>query len=256
MKNDNALEKRFQTISEALSDRETFVADDVAALFPEMRTQTLYWMIAELVKEGYIKRIRRGWYAFNEWRGRRRVSISQAAQDLQILLNETGFYYYISGLDILSKYMLHVPEQYPIILFAEKAAKEEISQILTDNHYWVIEPVKLKRLYEDAVYSGRSEIQVIIYPTDNFEYAAGGLATIEKAFIDTYYAVTRNAYPLALQELVRIYENLVRLGNVDQKRLVTVAGRRSIQYDIRYIVESKYITEGALRFVELMKGQK
>ena len=135
-------------------------------------------------------------------------------------------------------------------------AKEEISQILTDNHYWVIEPVKLKRLYEDAVYSGRSEIQVIIYPTDNFEYAADGLATIEKAFIDTYYAVTRNAYPLALQELVRIYENLVRLGNVDQKRLVTVAGRRSIQYDIRYIVESKYITEGALRFVELMKGQK
>lgn len=256
MKNANMLEERFQAISKAFSDQETFVADDVAALFPELKKQTIYWMIAELVKEGYIKRVRRGWYAFNEWRGKKRVSISAAAQELRKLLDETGFYYYISGLDILSKYMLHIPEQYPIILFSERSAKEEIAHVLADHHYWVIEPTKLKELYEDAVYSGRSDVQVIVYPTDNFDYSENGLATIEKAFVDTYYAVTRNSYPLALQELVRIYENLVRLGNVDQKLLVTVSARRSIQYDIRYIVESRYITEGAFRFVEIMKGRK
>lgn len=95
-----------------------------------------------------------------------------------------------------------------------------------------------------------------MYLTDSFEYAENGLASIEKAFVDTYFSVTRNGYPLALQELVRIYENLTRIGNIDQRKTITIASKRSIQYDIRYIVESKYITAEAQQFVEIMrKGQ-
>ena len=112
------------------------------------------------------------------------------------------------------------------------------------------------RIYPCFAYAGREETPVVLYLTDSFEYGEGGLATIEKAFVDTFYSVTRNGYPLALQELVRIYENLVRTGNIDRKKTVTIAGRRSIQYDIRYIVESDYITEEARRFVEIMRRER
>ena len=121
---------------------------------------------------------------------------------------------------------------------------------------FVIDSVDLKIKYEDMIYAGREETPVVLYLTDSFEYGEGGLATIEKAFVDTFYSVTRNGYPLALQELVRIYENLVRTGNIDRKKTVTIAGRRSIQYDIRYIVESDYITEEARRFVEIMRRER
>ena len=89
--------------------------------------------------------------------------------------------------------------------------------------------------------------------TESFDFAEDGLATIEKAFVDLFYAVTRNGYPVALQEMVRMYENLVRLGNIDKKMLITVAVRRGIQYDIRFIVESKFITEDAMKFVEILR---
>ncbi|RHQ41053.1 hypothetical protein DWY47_16560 [Ruminococcus sp. AF25-23LB] len=72
-------------------------------------------------------------------------------------------------------------------------------------------------MYEDAMFSGSHNMQVILYTTEDFQYSSEGLASIEKAFVDLYFAITRNGYPLSLQELVRIYQNLSRLGNIDKK---------------------------------------
>ena len=38
----------------------------------------------------------------------------------------------------------------------------------------------------------------------------------------------------------------------DKKIMISVAAKRSIQYDIRFIVESKFITKQALKFVEIL----
>ena len=148
--------------------------------------------------------------------------------------------------------MQHVPEQYPIIIFIEKAAHEEVSIALKENGFQVMEPVKLKQQYEDSILSGNDKKQIVIYDTNNFTYQSDGIATIEKAFIDLYFSITRNGYPVALQELVRIYQNLCRLGNIDKKKMVTVSARRNMQYDIRLIADSQYITEDAMRFVEIL----
>ena len=148
--------------------------------------------------------------------------------------------------------MQHVPEQYPYTVFVRKESKTEITEVLNENDYKVIEPVNLKDIYENNVYAGIEESAVLLYRTENFDDSENGLATIEKAFVDLYYAVTRNEYPLALQELVRIYENLVRLGNIDKKIMISIAAKRSIQYDIRFIAESKFITKQALKFVEIL----
>ena len=256
MKQITSIEKKYRVLQNALSEQQTFIMADVEDIFPDLNRATLYWLVSELVKLGYIKRIRRGTFAFNEWRGKKNIVISDEAGRVSEVMAETGFNFYISGLDILAKYMHHIPEQYPILLFAEKTAKEEIWSVLADHGFIVYEPTEIREMYENAAYAGREETQVVLYLTDTFEYGKDGLATLEKAFVDTFFAVTRNGYPLALQELVRIYENLRRTGNIDLRKTVTIAGRRSIQYDIRYIVESRYITEEARQFVEIMeRGQ-
>lgn len=97
--------------------------------------------------------------------------------------------------------MQHIPEQYPNIVFIRKESKTEIIEVLKRNKYKVIEPVNLKDTYENNVYAGIEESVVLLYQTENFDDSENGLATIEKAFVDIYYAVTRNEYPLALQAL-------------------------------------------------------
>lgn len=255
MDSGTALEKKYQKIVEVFGNQTNFYVDEVWQIFPEMKKSTLYWNLSKLVEKGYIKRLRNGMYAFNEWRGKKAVSLSRPTEYVKEFLDETGFDYYISGLDILAKYMQHVPEQYPVIVFIEKGAKEEIYENLTLKGIEVIEPTQIKKRYENAIFSGNNSIQVVLYLTENFSYNEDGLATTEKAFIDLYFAVSRNDYPLSLQELVRIYQNLCRLGNIDKKKMITVATKRNIQCDIRFIVESGFITEQAIEFVEILRRE-
>ncbi len=252
MSNLKSLESKYQKIIEVLGDQATFYMDEVQRVFPGMKKSSLYWNMSKLVEEGYLKRVRNGVYSFNEWKGKKNISILGTAEKVRDILDETGFEYYISGLDVLRKYMLHVPEQYPILVFVQKDTKEEITHVLRNERYNVIEPLEIKKKYENVNYSGDESDYIVLYSTENFEDSENSIATIEKAFIDIYYSVTRNEYPLALQELVRIYENLTRLGNVDKKKLITVSAKRSLQYDIRFIVESKFITEQARKFVEIL----
>lgn len=252
---DTALKKKYDKIVNALGAQTTFYMDEVKAIFPEMKQSSLYWYMSKMVDAGYLKRVRNGVYTFNEWKGKKSVSLSKTAEKVRDILDESGFDYYISGLDILVKYMQHVPEQYPVMAFVEKKAKEEIADALKTNLIRTVEPTQVKKEYENNMYLGQKMDWVILYPTNKFEYEEDGLATTEKAFVDLYYAVTRNAYPVALQEVVRIYENLVRLGNIDKKKMIHVAASRSIQYDIRFIAESKFITDRALEFVEILRKE-
>lgn len=255
MDNITSLEKKYEKLVDKLGIQSTFYVNEVEELFPELKKNTLYWNLSKMVENGYIKRIRNGVYAFNEWRGKQGILLSKTAKYIKDVLDETGFDYYISGLDILAKYMQHVPEQFPVIIFAEKEAKEEIYANLIQRKVDVIEPVQVRKWHENAVFSGNDNMQAVLYTTENFSYNDDGLATIEKAFVDLYFAVTRNDYPLSIQELVRIYQNLSRLGNIDKKKIITVATKRNIQYDIRFIAESRFITDQAIKFVEILRKE-
>lgn len=250
-----ALEEKYKRIKEELGDQVTFYADDIQKLFPEMKKSSLYWNMSKMVEAGYLKRVRNGVYAFNEWYGKKSVILSDAATKISELLDETGFDYYISGLDVLQKYMQHVPEQYPCLLFIDKNTKEEIIDVLSAHNMEVLMPTQIKEMYENHVLTGKGTQQVVLHQTENFEDAEENVASMEKAFVDLYYSVTRNGFPLPIQELVRIYENVVRLGIIDKKSMITIAAKRSIQYDIRYIVESKFITQEAQKFVEILKRE-
>lgn len=145
--------------------------------------------------------------------------------------------------------MQHVPEEYPIMLFVEKNSETDIIQLLKENEITVVKASSVKDFDDEYVYTIMRP-NVILYLTDNFDYADSNIALTEKAFIDLFYAITRNAYPMSLQELGKTYSNMIRLGAIDQKKMITISYKRNLQYDIRYIVENKYVSEGAKEIVK------
>lgn len=249
----SALEKKYNAIEEKLREQTTFYMEDVQAIFPDMKQSSIYWNLSKMVEAGYLKRVRTGVYAFNEWKGKTKIALTEDIKRVQEILDESGFGYSISGLDVLQRFMQHVPEQYPMLLFVEKSAHDEIIKYLLDGGFAVVKPSGIRQQYEDAILAGIEKKQIIVYDTENFDYENDGIATIEKAFVDLYFSITRNGYPLSLQELVRVYQNLVRLGNIDKKKLITVSTKRNLQSDIRLIVETPYITEEAMQFAMILR---
>ena len=250
----SSLEHKYNEIKEKLGNQVNIFFDDIKKIFPDVPKNSLYWTVSKLVQAGYIKRVRNGVYELNEIIGKRAVHLSDMTKKVQKTLDEEGFDYYISGMDILLKFMHHVPENYPIIVFGEKKAMEEILQTLKNNRVMAVNPKTFRETYDEYMYKSEEPI-VILYSTESFAYAENNIAANEKAFIDLFYAVTRNQYPLALQELARAYNNMLRLGAIDQKLLVKMSYQRNLQHDIRYIVESKYISDGAIKFVRSMRQE-
>ena len=248
----SSLEQKYNKIKEKLGNQVNIFFDDIRKIFPDTPKNSMYWTVSKLVQTGYLKRVRSGVYELNEARGKRAVHLSDMARKVRKILDEEGYEYYISGMDILLKFMHHVPESYPIIVFGEKRAIREILQALKNNKIMAINPKVLRQIYDEYIYKSEEPL-VILYPTESFMYAENNIATNEKTFIDLFFAVTRNQYPLALQELARSYNNMLRIGAIDQKLLVKMSYQRNLQHDIRYIVESKYISKGAIEFVKSMK---
>ena len=159
----------------------------------------------------------------------------------------------ISGLDILSIFMEHVPESYPVMLFfLNKESIEDVQGILSRNNIDSVVSTEVKNYQAIKQLSSVSEV-VLIYHTNEFGYSENGIASFEKAFVDLYYEVTRRDYSLSIQELVRIYKNMRRRISLDTQRLIKIASRRHIHYDIRYIVESNLISEEAHVFANMLK---
>lgn len=249
----SAFEKKYSVIEEKLREQTAFYVEDVQAIFPDMKQSSIYWYLSKMVETGYLKRVRTGVYTFNEWKGKAKIALTENIKRVQEILDELGFKYFISGLDVLQRFMQHVPEQYPMILFVEKVAHNEIVNHLQDDRFVVVKPSEIRQQYEESMLAKTEKTQVIVYDTENFDYEAEGIAIIEKAFVDLYFSITRNGYPLSLQELARVYQNLVRLGNIDKKKLITVSTKRNLQSDIRLIVETPYITEEAIQFAMILR---
>ena len=148
--------------------------------------------------------------------------------------------------------MDHVPETYPVLLFAGKSDADEVANILSRNKIDVVSYTHIQDYSAIRRMSSVGELALLI-PTQEFVYAANGLATLEKAFVDLYFEVSRRDYPLSIQELVRIYLNMRRRMSLNTNRMVKIASRRNIQQDIRYIVEHDAITDAAMEFVDNLR---
>ncbi|MCX5838527.1 MAG: hypothetical protein NTW71_08425 [Deltaproteobacteria bacterium] len=239
------LRKRFQ-------DKPDFTISDVAFVLQEKQS-TLHWTLYKLTHGGYISRTGQGLYSFQN-RATESIQpiLSTLARRILKVLGETGHDFFISGLDILTVFMDHVPETYPVLLFAGKSDADEVAEILSRNKIDVVSYTHIQDYSAIRRMSSVGEL-VLLIPTQEFTYAAHGLASFEKAFVDLYYEVTRRDYPLSIQELVRIYLNMRRRMSLNTNRIVKIASRRNIQQDIRYIVEHDAVTPAAIKFVDHLR---
>ncbi len=251
-KRKSALEKKFDIIKNAFGGKSFFKVEDAQNVL-KLKKATLYWDLYNMVEQGYLIRVGKGKYTLNHNAMDDKPLTSLLANKINNILQETGLQYYISGIDILLKHMQHVPDTYPIMLFVDKYSRDEIEDILIKNNIHAISSNELKSGNAIVKLNTLNDI-VILYETGKFEYASEGFASNEKAFVDLYYEVTRQEFPLPLQELARIYSHMDLRGVIDKKKLIQAAYDRNAHYDIRFIVESKYINESAFKFVDMIRG--
>jgi predicted transcriptional regulator of viral defense system len=246
-----SLEEKFNRIQKEIGKNTLFNIEDVKRIFPEKKDSTIYWDLSKMVEDGYFIRIRNGLFKIGDAKTDTPIVISYESKKIITLLEETGFAFYISGIDIVSRYLHHIPESYPFMVFVDKMAASEIIELLVKNKYNVVQSFAQKNSINEL--SFREEKVVLLKETESFENVKDHFATIEKAFLDLFFDITRENFPLSLQELARVYQNLVRNAAIDLKHLVKIAYARNMQYDIRFIVESRYISNDAKKFVEMIR---
>lgn len=252
----NALDKKKLVLETAMRDKKYFKVDDAQVALGGIKKTTLYWDLFQMVERGMIVRVGKGKYSLRkpEDSAGALPRMSKLALKIRQLLQDSGLSYYISGLDVLMKYMHHVPERFPVLLFVDGHNKEEVGFILRKNG--VLSMTADAGSQMDMVTQlGVYHDTVILRETGNFDYAPDGVAIGEKAFVDLYMEVSRRRFPLALQELARIFETMERLGVIDEKVLIKVAYSRSLHHDMRFLVESKRIHEDAFKLVRMIRGQ-
>ncbi len=250
--NSPSLNNKIQIIRNKLAHKDPFTVADLSSILEEKRS-TLYWTIWNLARKGYIYKVGKGLYSVQKKEQDVQPMTSSMGSKVLGVLRESGYEFFVSGLDVLSIFMEHVAEGYPVLLYGNRYSFDEIGELLSKNNIMVVhrgirgyQSMRQIPLWKDAV---------LLYPTNEFSYAEKGLATFEKAFVDLYYEATRNEYPLSLQELARIFLNMKRRISLDTNRLIKIASRRSIHYDIRYIVERDFISDKAIEFAALLKKQ-
>ncbi len=179
-------------------------------MFPKTNQNTISWRIYNLCKQGKLYKTGHGLYSLSKMDSHLAIGyeyMQKKAQDIYDIVMEYGYKFYISGLDALVGEVLHVPEQFPVILEIEDDGISEISEVLNAREFLAIK-VSEKELLSNLTL--KSKIDVILIPSKKFTLSYENIAIKEKAFVDLYYAVTRVNYGFSIQELSRIYENLNR----------------------------------------------
>ncbi len=247
-----ALDIKYDMLYESLRNKEFFTAADAIKVW-ECKLSTTYWNLVKLVDNGKIKRIQKGTYSFLSTKSKHMPMPSETSERVQYNLQESGYSYYISGIDVLLRFMQHIPDQYPVVVFVERSALDEISEILLRSGMTIISG---NEYLTSQSFIERNEMTnlVLLYPTQNFTYAIDGYATNEKAFVDLYFEISRKSYALSLQELARIFINMMEQGALHRGKLLQAAHERSIRSEMALIYDINQMNSSAIMLAELVIG--
>ena len=242
---------KFDMLYESLHEKGIFSVADAISVWDD-KSSTTYWNLAKLTDEGKIKRIQKGTYAFLSTETKHMPMPTESAERIQYKLNESGYSFYVSGLDVLLRFMQHIPDQYPVIVFVEQSAIDEIAYtlqrigmtVMTGNEYLTAQSFIERNEMTDLV---------LLYSTRNFTYAVDGYATNEKAFVDLYFEVTRRSYSLPLQELARVFTSMMEQGALQRGKLLQAAHERSIRSELALIYDINQMNPLAIQLAELVR---
>jgi hypothetical protein len=172
--------------------------------------------------------------------------LQKKSKTIYDILVDYGYDFYITGIDALVGEMLHMPENYTVLVVIEEPGIKVIQDVLNEKDMIVLTE-KNRDLLDNSIL--KNKVDAILLKGKNFSLAKDHISQKEKGFIDLYYAVTRMAYGVSIPELSRIYQSLQRNNSITLSQLKIAAHDRGIMTDINWLIEIDKASEKTLQFM-------
>lgn len=239
----------FKALSQHMQSGGELSVKKIYSLFPETNPKTISWRLYELVQQGSLNRTGHGYYALKKMDEHNAVgynSMQKKSQMVYDIVADYGYNFYITGLDSLIGEILHMPEQYPVIVVIEDAGIKAIQEILSEKGLIVFTEKERTIIENTAI---KSKMEVLILKGKDFSLSVDYLAQKEKGFVDLYYAVTRMGYGISIPELSRIYQSMQRNNTIAMTKMKHAARDRGISTEINWLTGLNKASEKVLEFM-------
>lgn len=240
----------YEEIRKRFANEHEIDINQIYALYPDINRKTISWRVYDLCQQEKMYKVGHGLYSLEAMALHESAGydyIQKKAKSVYDIMIQYGFEFYVSGIDALIGELLHLPEQYPVLLAVEKKGIREAEEILNKNGFFAILS-KDKNILNRSII--REKVDVIILVFNNRNLAKDNIALKEKAFVDLYYMVTRLNYGVSIQELYRIYENMARNKVVSKLKLKESASEYKIVDEIIWLTEVGGLPNQAKEFMQ------
>ncbi len=222
----------------------------IYSLFPEINRKTISWRLYSLVQQGKLYKTGHGIYSLNR-NNEDNLSagyeyLQRKSKEIYDILTGYGYDFYITGMDSLVGEILHMPENYPVIIIVEESGIKEIQEVLYEKDMIVLTE-KDRDILEKTIL--RNKVDVILLRGKDFSLATDNISQKEKGFIDLYYAVTRMEYGVSVPELSRIYQSLQRNNFIAMAKMKAAAKDRGVSVEINWLIEMNKASEKTIEFM-------
>lgn len=250
-KKEMTVEKKFLAgISEKMKDGTELSLKEIYSVFADMNRKTISWRLYSLVQKGELNKTGHGIYSLRKNEGKSFAAgyeyLQKKSQTVFDGLTEYGYDFYITGIDSLVGEILHVPENYPVMVVLEESGMKEIQDALNTKDMIVLTEKDRAILNETMI---RNKADVFLLNGRDFSLATENIAQKEKGFVDLYFAVTRMGYGVSVPELSRIYKSLVRNKTIAMAKLKAAAKERGITTEINWLIELNKAPKKTLEFM-------
>lgn len=135
-------EKFLSELSKHMNDSDELSLEVIYSLFPEMKRKTISWRLYSLVQQGKLYKTGHGIYSLNR-NNEDNVSadyeyLQRKSKEIYDILTEYGYDFYITGMDSLIGEILHMPENYPVLIIVEESGIKEIQEVLHEKDMIVL----------------------------------------------------------------------------------------------------------------------
>ena len=243
-------EKFYNDLSKHMNNGDEMSLKMIYSLFPEMNKKTISWRLYSLVQHGKLYKTGHGIYSMNK-NNKNNIAagyeyLQKKSKKIYEILIEYGYDFYITGIDALVGEILHMPENYPVLIIIEESGMKEVQEVLNEKELIVLTE-KDRDIIEKTIL--RNKIDVILLKGKDFSLSTDNISQKEKGFIDLYYTVTRMAYGVSISELSRIYESLRRNNSIAMAKMKAAAKDRGITTEINWLIELNKTPKKALEFM-------
>ena len=177
---------------------------EIYALFPDMNHKTVSWHLNQELMKGNVRKAGHGVYEIGSHipeKEERQGNIPDLSKAVYECLAESGYDFYLSGLDCMNGIGFKVDGQYPVIICVKKDYMKDVQLLLMREFDLAITEDEKELLSDENL---RRRIQFVVLRSSDFTLQKEHFAFKEKAFVDLYYAVTRLEYPLTVSELPHV----------------------------------------------------